>query len=180
MIRKKHRPKTQSAESGVRRFLLLFLGLVAAYYLITLIPWVDRNILYPVLEFSARSSSLLINLAGERTTTNGIRIQGPTFAVAVRRGCDPLEPIVLLGSAIIAFPASWKRRVLGIAVGGSLLFLINILRITSLYWLGKGKSHLFETVHLELWPALFILLSLILWVLWLLWVRHNDTAAEHA
>lgn len=151
----------------VRRFLCTFLCFIAAYYSLTLIPWVDRTVLYPVLELTAHSSSFLLNLADEGTTTRGIVVQGSGFAVAVRRGCDPLEPIVLFGAAVISFPAPWKRRVQGFAVGAVILFVVNLVRIDSLYWLGKHKSPFFETAHLELWPAFFILISLTLWFFWL-------------
>jgi len=71
--------RRETGQSQVRRFLLIFLGIVGAYYALTLVPWVDRNILYPVLQLSAQASSLLLNLTGESTTTKGIVIQGATF-----------------------------------------------------------------------------------------------------
>jgi exosortase H (IPTLxxWG-CTERM-specific) len=165
--------RQETSKSQVRRFLLIFLGIVGAYYALTLVLWVDGNILYPLLQLSAQASSLLLNLTGENTTTKGIVIQGATFAVAVRRGCDPLEPIALFGAAVIAFPAPWRPKVMGLAIGAALLFTLNMLRIASLYWLGKCKSGWFETVHLELWPAFFILVSLSMWVLWLIWIRRT-------
>ena len=164
----------ETSKSQVRRFLLIFLGIVGAYYALTLVPWVDGNILYPLLQLSAQTSSLLLNVTGENTTTKGIVIQGTTFAVAVRRGCDPLEPIALFGAAVIAFPAPSRRKAMGLAIGAALLFTLNVLRIVSLYWLGRHKSVWFETVHLELWPAFFIIVSLSLWVLWLIWIRRTQ------
>lgn len=168
-----------AGRKAVRRFLLIFLGLVGCYYGLTLIPWVDANVLYPVLVFSAQGSSFLVNLTGDQTTVQGVLVQGSKFVVAVRRGCDPLEPIALFGAAVIAFPASWKRKVCGLAIGAALLFMLNLVRIGSLYLLGKSKSTLFETLHLELWPAFFILVALSLWVLWLMWIR-DTTQPENA
>ena len=164
----------ETGQSQARRFLLIFLWIVAAYYALTLVAWADRNVLYPVLKLSAQASSLLLNLTGESTSTKGIVIQGATFAVAVRRGCDPLEPIALFGAAVIAFPAPSRRKAMGLAIGAALLFTLNVLRIVSLYWLGRHKSVWFETVHLELWPAFFIIVSLSLWVLWLIWIRRTQ------
>ncbi len=161
-------------QSPGRRFLLIFLMIVAGYYCLTLVPWVDRHVLYPLLEGSAKASSLLLNVLGQTTTSNGIVIQGTSFAVAVRRGCDPLEPIALLSAAVIAFPAALRYKVAGLIAGAALLFALNLVRIGSLYWLGCHKSAWFETVHLELWPACFILVSIGLWVLWLIWIRKTQ------
>jgi exosortase H (IPTLxxWG-CTERM-specific) len=163
----------------VRRFVLRFLGLVSTYYLLTEVPWVDRRVVYPVLELSARASSWLLNLTGENTTLHGIVVQGPSFAVAVRRGCDPLEPIALLSAAIVAFPAAPKQKLSGLVIGTMLLFTQNLMRIASLYWLGKAKSPLFEPAHLEVWPAFFILTALVLWVVWSAWVQGSGKP-QHA
>lgn len=166
------------APNPVRRFLLVFLGVVVAYYLLTMIPWVDRNLIYPVLEFSAQASASLLRLTGETVTTQGVVIQGKSFAVAIRRGCDPLDPMALFAAAIAAFPSPWKRKALGLAVGSITLFALNLLRIVSLYWLGQDHSRLFDAVHQEIWPAFFILCALGLWCLWLLWINRG-TQAPH-
>jgi exosortase H (IPTLxxWG-CTERM-specific) len=171
-------PKTHSlrparSPNSAQRFLVIFLCGVAVYYLVTLIPWVDRNILFPVLQLTAQACSFLIGLSGDHTTVSGIVIQGPTFSVAVRRGCDPFDPIALFSVAVIAFPAPRKWKVLALALGGFLLFTLNVVRVFSLYWLGRSKSAFFQTIHLELWPAFFIMVCLSLWVLWLIWLRRG-------
>ena len=167
------------APNPVRRFLLVFLGIVAAYYLLTMSSWVDRNIVYPVLELSAHASASLIRLTGQAVTTQGVVIQGKGFAVAVRRGCDPLDPMALFAAAVAAYPGPWKRKAVGLAAGSITLFALNLLRIASLYWLGRGHSPLFEAVHQEIWPALFILIAVSLWGLWLMWISLG-TQTRHA
>jgi exosortase H (IPTLxxWG-CTERM-specific) len=166
------------APNPARRFLLVFLGIVAAYYLLTMVPWVDRNLVYPVLELTAQASASAIRWTGEAVTTQGVMIQGKTFAVAIRRGCDPLDPMALFAAAILAFSGPWKRKAVGLVAGSITLFALNLLRIVSLYWLGQGHSRLFEAVHQEIWPAFFILCALGLWGLWLLWIGRG-TQARH-
>jgi exosortase H (IPTLxxWG-CTERM-specific) len=153
------------------RFLGIFLALVSGFYALTLSPWADAHLLMPVMKASARGTSALLNLAGCKTTSEGVTVFGPGYSVAVRRGCDPLEPIVLFSAAVIAFPASWRKKLAGVAVGAAFLFGLNLLRLVSLYLLGAHKSSLFENFHLWLWPAFFILCSLALWVSWLLWIQ---------
>src|SRR5271168_2334217 len=80
---------------GMLRFLGIFLGIVVVYYSLTLSPWVDAHAIYPVLKASARGTSTLLDLGGVKTTVDGVIVHGPDYSIAVRRGCDPLEPIVL-------------------------------------------------------------------------------------
>src|SRR5262249_15016855 len=138
-------------------------------------PWVDSNALFPVMKASARGSSVLLNFLGAKTTVEGVVIRGSECAVAVRRGCDPLEPIVLFAAAVIAFPANWRSRGSGMVLASVFLFVLNLARVASLYLLRAENSALFESLHLVWWPALFIVGSLVLWVLWLRWVQCNGS-----
>ena len=151
------------------RFLARFGILVAVYYLLTALPWVDRHVLYPVLELNARGVSALLNLLGHETTHQGIAIHGPRFSVAVRRGCDPLEPIMLFGAAVLAFPGAWKGKFWGLAAGSLFFCGLNLVRILTLYLAGQSQAAWFDTLHQEAWPALFILLAVLLWAAWLRW-----------
>ncbi len=173
-----HRTTSNPKPTRIRphqRFLLLFLLLAAGFYAITLSSWVDRHLLFPVLGWSAEASSALLNLVGQNTTCSGVVIKGSDFSVAVRRGCDPIDPIVLFGAAILAYPAALGRKAAGFLIGAATIFGLNLVRIATLYWTGRAKSDLFESLHKEWWPAFFILLSLALWLVWLQWVRKQVT-----
>ncbi len=153
------------------RFLGIFFAIVGGYYALTLSPWVDAHVLYPVMKASAQGTSALLHLTGVNTTVDGVIVRGPGYAVAVRRGCDPLEPIILFAAGVMAFPAPWNRRLLGVLVGSVFLSGMNLVRIASLYLLGARKSSLLDSFHLWCWPAFFIICSLALWVLWLRWIQ---------
>lgn len=155
------------------RFLVLFLAILAGYYVLTLSFWVDRCFIYPTLELTAGAASWLMNLAGQGTAVQGVTIQGSDFAVRIQRGCDPLEPVILFAAAVIAFRAPRRKKVLGILLGGLLLFVLNLARILSLCWTTRNHPRWFETVHQEWWPALFIISSLVLWIAWIHWARES-------
>ena len=174
----KNLQKTGAEKKAMLRFIGIFLGLVFAFYALTLSPWVDAKILFPVMKTSARGTSALINLVGVKTITEGVVIRGSNYAVAVRRGCDPLEPIVFFAAGLVAFPAAWRQRFIGLIVGGTFLFFLNLVRIATLYLLGANHSSLLESFHLWWWPAGFIVCALALWVLWLLWIRRLATQSK--
>jgi exosortase H (IPTLxxWG-CTERM-specific) len=160
-----------SRRKDMAHFLAIFLAVVAIYYCLTLSPWIDAKVLYPVLKASARGTSALLNLGGFKTTVEGVIIHGPAYSVAVRRGCDPVEPMVLFAAGVVAFPAPWRRRLQGIFAVAFFLFALNLVRIASLYLLGLKKSSLLDAFHLWYWPAFFIICSLLLWVLWIRWIQ---------
>jgi exosortase H (IPTLxxWG-CTERM-specific) len=172
--------KRASGRKDMLRFLAIFLALVAAYYALTLSPWVDAHVLFPVMKASARGASATLGALGVRTTAKGVLVQGPRYAVAVRRGCDPLEPIVLFVAGVIAFPAAWRQRLPRLVGGAFFLFGLNLVRIDSLYLLGAKQSPLLDSFHLAWWPAFFILCALALWVLWLLSLRRPGSDAQPA
>jgi len=93
------------------------------------------------------------------------------FAIVIRRGCDAVEPAWFFCAAIIAFPVAFKRKILGMLVGVSLLLALNLVRIVSLYFIGWRIPALFSAAHLELWPVLFILSALVMWIGWIRWTR---------
>ena len=160
------------------RFAGVFLALVVVFYASTLSPWVDAHVLFPVMKVSARGSSMLLNFVGVKTTVHGVVVRGPSYAVAVLRGCDPLEPIVFFAAGVMAFPAAWRRRFIGLVLGSSFLFFLNLVRIDSLFLLGASHSVLRDSFHLCWWPAFFIVCSLVLWVLWLRWVQSWAPASK--
>lgn len=173
-------PQGDGRRSVMLRFLGIFLATVAAYYSLTLSPWVDANMLYPVMKASARGTSSLLSFLGVKTTVEGVVVSGPGYSVAVRRGCDPLEPIVLFAAGVMAFPAPWRRRIPALVVASAFLFGMNLVRLVSLYLLGARKSPMLETFHLWCWPAFIIISSLVLWVLWLRWIQRPLRASKFA
>jgi exosortase/archaeosortase family protein len=163
---------------AMRRFLGIFLAAMAVYYALTLSPWVDANLLYPVMKASAHGTSVLLKLIGINTTVEGVVVRGPAYSMTVRRGCDPLDPLALFAAGLFSFPAPGRYRLAGLAVGSAFLFGLNLTRLVSLYLLGARKSSWFESLHLWWWPAFFMICTLALWVLWLRWVQRSSLATK--
>ena len=74
---------------------------------------------------------------------------------------------IILVSAIIAFPAPWKHRLVGIAIGFVAIQALNLVRIISLFYLGQWNQTAFDWFHLYLWQALIVLDALAVWLIWL-------------
>ena len=77
-----------------------------------------------------------------------------------------LEATIVLVAAILAFPAPWKRKFLGLSIGIAAVQGLNIIRVISLFYLGQWSLDAFDFAHQYLWQALIMLDVLIVWLLW--------------
>jgi exosortase H (IPTLxxWG-CTERM-specific) len=157
----------------VLRFGLIFGLVTAIYYVLALTPWVDGDLFPAYLRTNACVSNALLNWLGQSCQADGTTIRSPQFAITIKRGCDALEPSWLFCAAVLAFPAPWRRRLPGMAVGVTAILTLNLVRIVSLYFIGIHLPGFFETMHLEIWPVLFIIVALLLWIAWVSWSRRN-------
>lgn len=158
------------------RFSLMFGLLMAAYYAIAVTQTFDA-MLYQILRANAWVSWKVLNFLGMRCTLSETAIRSARFAVNVRRGCDAVEPVWFFASAVISFPGALTRKLVGIVIGGSVIAVANVVRITSLFLVGLYFPKFFPSAHLEIWPAALVLLACLLFISWIAWTRR---ASGHA
>jgi exosortase/archaeosortase family protein len=161
----------------VLRFGLSFALLMAAYYALAATPWFDR-VIHRLLHWNALASGGVLNLLGQDTRTADTIIRSARFSVNIRRGCDAVEPVWYFTAAIVSFPAPPGRKLAGIAAGAALLCAANVLRIVTLFLIGEFFPRAFGVAHLEVWPALLILLACSLWIAWLVGTRRPPAHAS--
>ncbi len=151
-------------------FGLKFCLLMALYYCLVLLPFFDR-LFYEYLRANAWLSNAIINMLGQASQVTEVTIRLGGFAIAIRRGCDAIEPAWFFGAAVLAFPAALSRKLPGIVVGSAAILLLNLARIVTLFFIGLKIPGLFAIAHLEIWPAAFILAAILLWAGWIRWAK---------
>lgn len=158
------------AKSPVLFFGAKFGALIVLLYTLLAFPAAD-NVLNSYLKANAWASSGILDVLGQHTHVSDVTISSAssTFAIAIRRGCDAVEPTWLLCAAILAFPGPWKRKLAGMLAGIVALQALNLVRIVSLYMLGSRYPSMFAPMHLEIWPAFFIVVAISLFVGWKGW-----------
>ena len=149
-----------------KRFIIQFAGLLLLGFVIVVIPAVQTHVLQPFTESLAAASAGLLNAIGHEVTRFGTIISSPTFAVDVRNGCNGVEAALILIAAILATPARWRARLLGVAGGFVILQAVNLVRISSLYLLGFYDRELFDLFHSAVWQVLIILVAFGIFVFW--------------
>ena len=148
-------------------FLLIFASLMLAFYGMWLSDWFKIKIHPNILLVNATISNAVLNLFGQQTQVSAESIYSNNFSISISRGCDAIQEIALFASAVLAFSSGWKARIIGLLGGILFLFSMNIIRIVTLFLFGMYYPGIFETMHVEIWPLIFIILAIVLWMLWL-------------
>jgi exosortase H (IPTLxxWG-CTERM-specific) len=150
------------------RFFLGFLALQALLFGLELTPWGQQWVVVPWTDTLATISADLVKVFDPAVIADGNVLQSGNngFAVAIEAGCNGVEASIVLVAAMLAFPAPWKRKLLGLAVGVVAVQGLNIVRVISLFYLGQWRLDVFEFAHLYVWQALIMLDVLIVWLLW--------------
>ena len=158
------------------RFFLVFLALLALFFGLELTPWVRHWFVVPWTDTLAALSADLVKLFDPDVMAEGnvLRSAQSGFAVSIEAGCNGVEASIVLVAAMLAFPAPWQRKLIGLAIGILAVQGLNIVRVISLFYLGQWRLDVFEFAHLYVWQALIMLDVLIVW---LLWVRTLPRAA---
>ena len=160
---------------NLRRFLLVFpvclaigFGLLSAPFSR---PVVDRStaVLVEVCAF-------LVRMCGGHAVAQQNFLRNPIsgFEIAVEDTCNASDVVILLCAAIVAFPAGWRHKVKGMAIGALLLHAVNLVRIISLFYLGQYRASWFEFSHLYVWEGLMMVFTLV--VFWV-WVQELPSSA---
>jgi exosortase H (IPTLxxWG-CTERM-specific) len=141
---------------------------------------VDEHLIVPFTSVLAKACAVIIHLFDGTTISHGKLIQNAagTFIVSIERGCNGIEAVIILFSAILAFPAPWKHKLLGLVFGFLAIQVLNLVRIVSLFFLGLWNQVWFEWFHLYLWQALIVLDALIVFLIWLRYMPRSDHARD--
>jgi exosortase H (IPTLxxWG-CTERM-specific) len=127
---------------------------------------VDAVVVAPYTAFVARISGFVLRVFGEEAVVNGSVVSSSRFAVTIYNGCNGLITSLILTSAVLAFPARWSAKFIGVVGGLLAIQLINLVRIVSLFYVGVFLPQYFSEAHIFIWQSLVILFGISLWIIW--------------
>ncbi len=150
------------------RFFLLFILIQGVLFTLDILEPVRQAFVLPFTELLARASAWIVTLFDARVHAEGIILRSLEngFAVSIQPGCNGIEASIVLIAAILAFPAPWKHKLIGLGIGLGAIQALNLVRIISLFYLGQWNMTYFEWAHLYLWQALIMLDALVVFVIW--------------
>src|SRR6267378_2394751 len=92
------------------------------------------------------------------------------FAYEIYYRCTGFLPGCCLAVSILAYPGNWRRKLIGLALGIPLVFLLNLLRLVHLFVIGVASPEWFDFAHRYAWEGAMILAVVGLWLAWRGWV----------
>jgi len=113
-------------------------------------------------------SDILIRFFGGAAIAQAAVLRHPVngFAVEMRDGCNAVNVTLLLWSAVLAFPASWRWRGFGLLAGSLIIQAINLVRFISLFYLGQYSMTWFDFAHGYLWESMIVLDTMVVFWIW--------------
>lgn len=161
------------------RFFLTFVVLQLSLFGINMLGVVQQHVVLPWTALLARACVALVTLFDSTAAAAGKVLWNTVtgFGVSIEPGCNGIEACIVLFAAVMAFPAPWRHKLVGLAVGFVAVQGLNVVRVISLFYLGQWSTPVFNFAHEYLWQALIMLDVLIVW---LLWVRAGAKAEARA
>ncbi len=154
----------------VVRSRLLFVAkfVVAIVIVIALmsLAFVDEHVVRPFSVVQTKAAGAVLRVARQNVQSVGTMLTQKSYAVDVKNGCNGMEAIALLISALAAFPAPWRARLLAIISGALLVIAVNIIRIASLFVILRDYPQAFEFMHVVFWQVALFLLVIGFFVKW--------------
>ena len=150
------------------RFFLIFLAWQMSLFGLNMLGWVQQHLVLPWTALLARVCAHLV-LWFDTTAAAAGKVLWNTvsgFGVSIEPGCNGIEACIVLFAAIMAYPASWRHRLMGIVAGFAAVQGVNVLRVISLFYLRQWRTDVFNFAHEYLWQGLIMLDVLVVWLLW--------------
>lgn len=165
----------QSTEWNERKPVLIFAGsfllICLGFYLITNMAWFS-SFRAPILSVYSSVSAFLLNILGYGVTATGELLSSNAFSVSIEEGCDAIAPAILYAVSVAIFPIAWTARWKGLLFGLLAIFVLNIIRIVTLFLTGIHIPSLFDFMHVDFWQAIFIVFTVGIWIYWMRWASN--------
>lgn len=126
--------------------------------------------------WTARLTAMSLSLLGASARAEGPSVQSSVLSFEVIGECTGIYPILIYASAVLAFPVRWRYKLAGLAAGIPCLVLVNLVRLTSLCYIGRWWPEKLDVAHIVVWQSLIIFFTILAWFVWVgVVVRHHDS-----
>ena len=128
--------------------------------------------------FNASLTGIISNLYLPDVVTKSDVVYAGTFGLKIVSECTSIIPTGILIAGIAAFPSSISNKLIGAIVGIVLLGFLNLIRISSLLYIGSTFPSIFETAHILIWQSLMISAAIFFWILWWKYIVSNNFSSQ--
>ena len=123
-----------------------------------------------VIQFIPRWTALItystLGVIDIPVSINGVILSTQGFSVMIVKECTAVGPTLLLVMGMLGYPAPLSRKFWGVLFSVLGLFLLNQVRIASLFLIGINFPSVLEVSHLIIWQGILVLTAVIIWIVW--------------
>ena len=148
----------------VALFALFFCLLYGIYFLVP--DNLLRDVIYHHGICTIGADTINLLAPGENASAVANTIVSQKAILEIVRGCDGAGAMFLLIAAVLAFPARWRHRLLGLVGAIIFAYLVNQLRVVVLYFVTAYEPGWFTPLHTFYLPTLVVLLYCIAFGAW--------------
>ncbi len=142
-----------------------FLLMAAVFFTIYYFPSAHSGLFRAYLAAYAQLAGWAISWFDPTVEVRGTQIAGQ-MTLEFAENCDASAVGILITSAILAFPASWRQRILRLVATLVGLVVVNVVRIVTLYFIGANFPSRFDLFHMQIWPFMIVALAAGGFALW--------------
>ena len=134
-----------------------------ALALVSRIPAVEQA----GVSFTLRTLQLVLGLFRIPVQRVGSGLFVASTSVEIVSDCSPHMPYLIYAAVVLAFPASWRQRLIGLLGGAVVIHAFNTARILALIGILATKREWFEFAHVYLWQTGTVFAVFATFALWL-------------
>ena len=120
----------------------------------------------PVQRAIAGAAAMGARGAGGRAVAKGQDIAVSDLIMTVNHECTGVFVIMLFSSFVLAYPASWRARLIGLGVGIPLFFAVNVFRLATLARIVEVYPGAFFYLHEYVWQGILTVVVLVGAIAW--------------
>lgn len=150
----------------------LFLAALAAMSAIALGLMQSESAMFGLQRAIAGSTCAVLRVLGTGATVVGTTIASDRFSISIVAACTGLFLAVVFSSAVVAYPTGWRAKLFGLGAGIAAIYVMNIVRLVVLFYVGVFFPQRVEQMHLLVLQSLSIVGVLLLWLIWVEKVAH--------
>ena len=148
-------------------FLTVFVVVLGGGFTLISLSAVNDHVVVPFTAGIAKVSGVVLDvLPGQDITMEGTVIRSSRFAVNIKNGCNGVETMIIFLAAVLAFPAPWKAKAIGLGIGILAIQGVNLVRVVALFLTGAYFPSFFDSSHTVVWQTIVILAGVLLWIFW--------------
>ena len=149
-----------------------FVGLIVVFFsVMTYEPIVQHvDVAALLAKLSAWMSWLFLNglgqIAGFPVKIDGTHLASGKFVVDVSPACSGAVPSMIYLSAVFAYPATLRSKLIGAGIGVGIIHGVNLIRVVGLFLIGLFAHQYFHDTHVYVAQAAVVAIAVATWLFW--------------